>query len=164
MQTGGSKGYAFIEFDCVEVAKIVAETMNNYLMGERIIKCEYPSAPRSPMPFAAEQMLTPLSTPPQPGHVMPPEKVHEKLFDGSCREFKKPQYPAVKRYNKRPTDEEITKTTKKLLQKEGKLRKRLAAHGIDYDFPGFVRETRWTQCPSLTFTSGLQLMIIVAVD
>lgn len=41
LQTGGSKGYAFVEFDCVEVAKIVAETMNNYLMGERLIKCEY---------------------------------------------------------------------------------------------------------------------------
>lgn len=73
---------------------------------------------------------------------MPPEKVHEKLFDGSCREFKKPQNPAVKRYNKRPTDEQIIKTTKKLLHKESKLRKRLAAHGIDYDFPGFVSETR----------------------
>lgn len=77
-----------------------------------------------------------------PGHVMPPEKVHEKLFDGSCTEFKKPQKPAVKRYNKRPTDEQITKTTKKLLHKESKLRKRLAAHGIDYDFPGFVSEAR----------------------
>lgn len=41
LQTGGSKGYAFIEYDCEEVAKIVAETMNNYLMGERLIKCEY---------------------------------------------------------------------------------------------------------------------------
>lgn len=40
-QTGGSKGYAFIEFDCDEVARIVAETMNNYLMGERLIKCKY---------------------------------------------------------------------------------------------------------------------------
>lgn len=41
LQTGGSKGYAFVEFDCDEVAKIVAETMNNYLMGERLLKCEY---------------------------------------------------------------------------------------------------------------------------
>lgn len=41
LQTGKSKGYAFIEFDCDEVAKIVAETMNNYLMGERLIKCKY---------------------------------------------------------------------------------------------------------------------------
>ena len=29
-KTGNSKGFAFIEFPCQEVAKIVAETMNNY--------------------------------------------------------------------------------------------------------------------------------------
>ncbi|XP_029314217.1 MKI67 FHA domain-interacting nucleolar phosphoprotein [Cottoperca gobio] len=111
-KTGGSKGYAFIEFDCDEVAKIVAETMNNYLMGERLIKC----------------------------HVIPPEKVHEKLFVGSQREFKKPSYPAVTRYNKTHTEEEVTKLKDKLLRKEAKLRKRLAAHGIDYDFPGFAAQ------------------------
>lgn len=111
-KTGGSKGYAFVEFDCDEVAKIVAETMNNYLMGERLIKC----------------------------HVMPPEKVHEKLFVGSQREFKKPSYPAVARYNKTRTEAEITKMKGKLLQKEAKLRKRLAANGIDYDFPGFAAQ------------------------
>lgn len=72
---------------------------------------------------------------------MPAEKVHEKLFEGSRTEFKKPLNPAVKRYNKRPTDEQIPKTTKKLLHKENKLRKRLAAQGIDYDFPGFVSQT-----------------------
>ncbi|XP_020488869.2 MKI67 FHA domain-interacting nucleolar phosphoprotein [Labrus bergylta] len=111
-KTGGSKGYAFVEFDCDEVAKIVAETMNNYLMGERLIKC----------------------------HVMPPEKVHEKLFDRSQVEFKKPSYPAVDRYNKKRSEEEITKMKEKLLKKESKLRKRLAAHGIEYDFPGFAAQ------------------------
>lgn len=40
-QTGNSKGYAFIEYECDDVAKIVAETMNNYLMGEKLIKCKY---------------------------------------------------------------------------------------------------------------------------
>lgn len=40
LQTGRSKGYGFVEFECDEVAKIVAETMDNYLMGERLIKCE----------------------------------------------------------------------------------------------------------------------------
>ncbi|XP_056145453.1 MKI67 FHA domain-interacting nucleolar phosphoprotein [Lampris incognitus] len=109
-KTGGSKGYAFVEFDCDEVAKIVAETMNNYLMGERLIKC----------------------------HVMPPEKVHEKLFVGSERKFSKPKYPAVARYNKTRTPEQIAKMTDKLLRKEAKLRKRLAANGIHYDFPGFA--------------------------
>ncbi|XP_040914057.1 MKI67 FHA domain-interacting nucleolar phosphoprotein [Toxotes jaculatrix] len=111
-KTGGSKGYAFVEYECDEVAKIVAETMNNYLMGERLIKC----------------------------HVIPPEKVHEKLFVGSRKAFKKPSYPAVARYNKTRTAEEVKKMKGKLLQKESKLRKRLAAHGIDYDFPGFAAQ------------------------
>ncbi|XP_054642240.1 MKI67 FHA domain-interacting nucleolar phosphoprotein [Dunckerocampus dactyliophorus] len=111
-KTGGSKGYAFVEFDCDEVAKIVAETMNNYLMGERLVKC----------------------------HVIPPEKVHEKLFNGSQQTFKRPCKPAVARYNKKRTSEEAAKITAKLLRKEGKLRKRLAGHGIDYDFPGFAAQ------------------------
>ncbi|XP_047457832.1 MKI67 FHA domain-interacting nucleolar phosphoprotein [Mugil cephalus] len=111
-KTGGSKGYAFVEFDCDEVAKIVAETMNNYLMGERLIQC----------------------------HVIPPEKVHEKMFVGSHREFKKPSLPAVKRYNTKHSAEQIAKMTEKLLRKESKLRKRLAARGIDYDFPGFASQ------------------------
>lgn len=36
--TGNSKGYAFVEFKEPAVAEIVAETMNNYLMGKRLIK------------------------------------------------------------------------------------------------------------------------------
>uniref|UniRef100_A0A2K5E9E1 RRM domain-containing protein n=1 Tax=Aotus nancymaae TaxID=37293 RepID=A0A2K5E9E1_AOTNA len=38
-RTGNSKGYAFVEFECKVVAKIVAETMNNYLFGERLLEC-----------------------------------------------------------------------------------------------------------------------------
>lgn len=40
-QTGNSKGYAFVEFASEDVAKIVADTMNNYLFGERLLKCKY---------------------------------------------------------------------------------------------------------------------------
>ncbi len=40
-QTARSKGYAFVEFACDEVAKIVAETMHNYMMFGRLLKCEY---------------------------------------------------------------------------------------------------------------------------
>lgn len=36
--TGRNKGFAFIEFKVPDVAKIVAETMNNYLMGKRLLK------------------------------------------------------------------------------------------------------------------------------
>ncbi|CAL9689914.1 unnamed protein product [Knipowitschia caucasica] len=111
-KTGGSKGYAFIEFDCDEVARIVAETMNNYLMGERLIKC----------------------------HVVPPEKVHEELFNGSQRGFSKPSFPAVSRYNKPHSQEDLVKMGKNLVRKEVKLRKRLSEKGIDYDFPGFAAQ------------------------
>ncbi|KAK5055400.1 hypothetical protein LTR84_013150 [Exophiala bonariae] len=39
--TGASKHFAFIEFSSTEVAKIVAETMDNYLLFGHILKCKY---------------------------------------------------------------------------------------------------------------------------
>jgi len=39
-QSGRSKHYAFIEFDSSSVAKIVAETMDNYLLMGQILRCE----------------------------------------------------------------------------------------------------------------------------
>lgn len=72
------------------------------------------------------------------GHVVPPEKVHTKLFVGSEEKFTKPRHPAVARYNQQRTEAQVDKMKERLIRKEWKLRKRLAAHGIDYDFPGFV--------------------------
>lgn len=37
-RTGKYKGYAFVEFMYPDVAKIVAETMNNYLMYKKVVK------------------------------------------------------------------------------------------------------------------------------
>ncbi|XP_070609774.1 MKI67 FHA domain-interacting nucleolar phosphoprotein [Erythrolamprus reginae] len=111
-KTGGSKGYAFVEFEYDEIAKIAADTMNNYLVREKLLKCEF----------------------------MPEEKVHKNLFKGSERKFRKPSYPAVKRYNRTRTAQEEEKMVEKLLKNENKLRKRLAGKGIDYDFPGFAAQ------------------------
>uniref|UniRef100_K7FEZ0 Nucleolar protein interacting with the FHA domain of MKI67 n=2 Tax=Pelodiscus sinensis TaxID=13735 RepID=K7FEZ0_PELSI len=86
--------------------------MNNYLFCERLLKCEF----------------------------MPPEKVHENLFRGSEKSFRKPSHPAVKRYNKKRTPQEKTRMTERLLKNEKRLRKRLAEKGIDYDFPGFAAQ------------------------
>ncbi|KAM8933505.1 MKI67 FHA domain-interacting nucleolar phosphoprotein [Pelodytes ibericus] len=113
-KTGNSKGYAFVEFECEEVAKIVASTMNNYLFCERLLKCEF----------------------------IPSDNVNPKLFIGCETIFKKPSIPAVRRYNKKRTPEEQQKMTAKLLGKERRLRKRLADKGIDYDFPGFEAEKK----------------------
>jgi RNA recognition motif-containing protein len=40
LQSGKSKGYALIEFQDEEVAKIAASTMHNYLMFHKILKCK----------------------------------------------------------------------------------------------------------------------------
>lgn len=40
LQTANSKGYAFVEFEYDDVARIAAETMNNYLMFGKLLKCE----------------------------------------------------------------------------------------------------------------------------
>ena len=38
-QSGRSCGYGFVEFGCEEVARIVADTMHNYLMHNKLLKC-----------------------------------------------------------------------------------------------------------------------------
>ena len=40
LQTGGIKGYAFVQFVDDFVAKVVADSMNNYLMFHKLLKCE----------------------------------------------------------------------------------------------------------------------------
>uniref|UniRef100_F6T2Y2 MKI67 FHA domain-interacting nucleolar phosphoprotein-like n=1 Tax=Xenopus tropicalis TaxID=8364 RepID=F6T2Y2_XENTR len=127
-KTGNSKGYAYVEFECDEVAKIVADTMNNYLFCERLLKCEF----------------------------VPPEKVHPRLFIGCTAKFRKPTKPAVSRYNKRRSEAEQKKMTQRMLSKENKVRKRLAEKGIDYDFPGFAarRERKEPTCDADTSVSS----------
>lgn len=113
-KTGNSKGYAFLEFESEDVAKIAAETMNNYLFGERLLKC----------------------------HVIPPEKVHEELFREWHMPFRNPSYPAVKRYNKDRTLLQKLRMEERFKKKEKLLRKRLAKKGIDYNFPSLVLHTK----------------------
>ncbi|XP_072788116.1 MKI67 FHA domain-interacting nucleolar phosphoprotein isoform X2 [Taeniopygia guttata] len=108
-KTGASKGYAFLEFESDDVAKIVADTMNNYLFSERLLKCQF----------------------------VPPEKVHENLFKGCDKIFRKPSQPAVRRYNRIRSLQEKARMTKRLLRKERLLRKKLAEKGLEYHFPGF---------------------------
>ena len=59
-KTGASKHYAFIEFKSAEVAKIVAETMDNYLLFGHILKCK----------------------------LVPSEQVHDDLWKGANKRYK----------------------------------------------------------------------------
>ncbi|KAL6064334.1 hypothetical protein STEG23_016747 [Scotinomys teguina] len=109
-RTGNSRGYAFVEFECEDVAKIVAETMDNYLFGGRLLSCKF----------------------------LPPEKVHEELFKQWNVPFKQPSFPAVKRYNQQRGHLQMLKMEYRFKKKEKLLRKRLAKKGIDYTFPSLV--------------------------
>jgi nucleolar protein 15 len=59
-RTGASKHYAFIEFRYETVAKIVAETMNNYLMCGRLLQCQ----------------------------LLDKDQIHAELWKGANRKFK----------------------------------------------------------------------------
>ncbi|KAL9966246.1 hypothetical protein ACROYT_G024294 [Oculina patagonica] len=115
-KTARSKGYAFVEFACDEVAKIVAETMHNYMMFGRLLKCK----------------------------VIPNDRVHPRLWKGSNRKFRfiPRQKNEIKKQNKTKTDEEHQKQVKNILRKEQKKRKKMKDLGIDYEFPGYASEIK----------------------
>jgi len=104
-KTGKSKGYAYIEFQHKEVAKLVAETMNNYLMFTRILKCDF----------------------------VPYEDLHEKAFVGCHRHFQKPKTRklAIMRYNRRKINK--AKVEKVATAKKDKLTAALAKLGVTYN-------------------------------
>lgn len=72
------------------------------------------------------------------GHIIPPEKVHEELFREWHMPFKRPSFPAVKRYNQKRTLRQKLRMEERFKKKEKSLRKRLAKKGIDYNFPSLV--------------------------
>ena len=115
-KTGKSKHFAFIEFENVEIAEIVAETMNNYLLFNHLLKCE----------------------------VIPHEKVHPELFKGCEKKYKPvPWYKLQKqKMNKKRTMEEHQQHVETLIEKERAKRKRLAELGIEYDFDGYEKELK----------------------
>ncbi|KAK7811938.1 hypothetical protein U0070_006991 [Myodes glareolus] len=106
-RTGNSRGYGFVEFESEDVAKIVAETMDNYLFGARLLSCKF----------------------------LPPEKVHKDLFKEWNVPFHPPLFPAVSRYNQKRDHLQMLKMEYRFKKKEKLLRKKLAKKGIDYSFP-----------------------------
>ncbi|PFH52900.1 hypothetical protein AMATHDRAFT_188490 [Amanita thiersii Skay4041] len=106
-KTGKSKHYAFLEFDSSSVAKIVAETMDNYLIMGHILQCK----------------------------VIPKDKVHPELWVGANRKWKVVPRDRVTRiaHNKKRTAEEQRKATKRLLKRERERKRKLEEVGIMYN-------------------------------
>lgn len=115
-KTGRSKHFAFVEFSSGEVADIVAETMNNYLLYGHLLKCQ----------------------------VVPEEKLHPKLWEGADRKFKVIPWNKLAReqQNKPKTAEQREKLVNKLVKKDQKKREKLAKLGVEYEFPGYEAEVK----------------------
>ncbi|MCJ1283941.1 hypothetical protein MMC26_003272 [Xylographa opegraphella] len=109
-KTGNSKHYAFLEFASAEVAKIVANTMDNYLMFGHILKCK----------------------------LVPKEQVHPSLWKGADRRFKKVPWNQIEgRKLDLPAGWEVwekrIETEKKRREKKAEQTK---AIGYEFESPG----------------------------
>ena len=110
-KTGGSKGYAFVEFMFKDVAKIVAETMNNYLMFEKLIKCQ----------------------------VVPADKVGKAIFKGKINPLKPPRkmarFAAKKALNATRTEEQNDNRSKRQAAKLKQIQAKLEEYGVQLAIP-----------------------------
>lgn len=103
-QTGKPKNYGFIEFQFEDVAKIAADTMNNYLMFDHIVKCT----------------------------LLPKEKVPKNLFQNWNRPFVSTVKTHKVFHNRSKTDAKEYKLLCSRLKRVHSMEKKLAAKGITF--------------------------------
>jgi len=109
--TGRSKHYGFMEFESPDVAEIVGDTMNNYLLDGHLLQLA----------------------------MIPSQEVDPNLWIGANRKFRRVPMDRGerKRRSKSRSAEERAEVNRKLLQRQKKRRAALARAGIKYDFPGY---------------------------
>ncbi|CAG8891245.1 unnamed protein product [Penicillium egyptiacum] len=107
--TGRSKHYAFIEFSSTTVAKIVADTMDNYLMYGHIVKCKF----------------------------VPKEQLHPEIWKGANRRFKVTPWNRIekKRLAKGKTRDQWSKSIESEQKKREAKVNKLKALGYELDLP-----------------------------
>ncbi|KAJ5320431.1 hypothetical protein N7508_000714 [Penicillium antarcticum] len=107
--TGRSKHYAFIEFSSTTVAKIVADTMDNYLMYGHIVKCKF----------------------------VPKEQLHPEIWKGANRRFKVTPWNRIekKRLEKGKTRDQWIKRVESEQKKRQAKADKLKAIGYAIDLP-----------------------------
>lgn len=110
-KTGRSRHYGFMEFASPEVAEIVVDTMNNYLLDGHLLQLS----------------------------MIPTEEVHPNLWVGANRKYRRVPMDRVERArrSRSRSAEERAKVNQKLLQRQKKRRAALERAGIEYDFPGY---------------------------
>ena len=109
-KTGKSKHYAFIEFASKDVAEIVVDTMDNYLIDNRLLKCQ----------------------------LLNDDDIHESLWIGANKKFQKIPNDRLERlkFNKEKTPEELEKSKKRYMEKLKAKQDKLNQKGYDFQVPG----------------------------
>lgn len=109
-KTGRSCGFAFVEFKYREVAEVVAESMNNYLMFDRLLKCS----------------------------VVPKERTSKAIFRGKVKEQKPPGKMAMMKHkrlvNAVKCDETVQRRQVRQAKRVKKSLSKLEKAGIKYNF------------------------------
>lgn len=111
-KTGNSKHYAFLEFSSSDVAKIVASTMNNYLMFGHILKCS----------------------------VISNEQVHPNLWKGADKRFKKVPWSSIEGRklalpkSREQWETKVEKEKKRRSDKQDQLKEKMG-----YEFEGTLK-------------------------
>merc|ERR1712059_192930 len=109
-KSGKSCGFAFVEFKYREVAQVVAETMNNYLMFDRLLKCS----------------------------LVPQERTNQAMFRGKVKESKPPgkiaRMKAKKLHNSVKCEETDQKRKVRQVRKVKSSLAKLKKAGIEYNF------------------------------
>ena len=108
-RTGASKHFAFVEFASAEVARIVADTMDNYLMFGHILRVKF----------------------------IPKEQVHAELWKGATgRRFKKMPWNGIERGRLKSADrEQWAKRVEKEEQRRKEKADKLKKLGYEFDMP-----------------------------
>ena len=119
IQTGRSRGFAFIEFSDIKDAKIAAKTMDKYLMHERIMKCAIiPKGQEIIVPRKTQKNVS--------------EKVHESLWKGANQKWNHGGLYRKQRmlYNKEKTGEQVTAAKTRRDAKDEQLKAYLKELGV----------------------------------
>ena len=110
-KTGRSVGYAFIEFEDEETARIAAKTMNNYILFEKILKCSF----------------------------VEDKSKYDRIFLKWKKKYEfKERYKAhCEKLSKQKSKGEIKTMIQGLLDREEQRREKMKELGIKYEYKGF---------------------------
>ncbi|GAC99614.1 hypothetical protein PHSY_007217 [Pseudozyma hubeiensis SY62] len=113
-KTGASKHYAFVEFADRDVAKIVEETMHNYLIDGRLLQVKEVSK----------------------------DKVHPELWVGANQKFNRVPGDRIERVvrGREKSEQQQRTSNQRLMDRQQRRREKLEKLGIEYDFEGYTQE------------------------